>query len=148
VNQKEIGDILRTNLLAIETIIWLPGCWAIIPDEMKELIEEGEDDATLLVEAGIPLEAMQRYEGEEVDRQDFGEYELCERDLTGFLVKVGTPVPDDTRIGVDGIPEHGTYSWGWSTWKWFFVQELDDIVEPAIAWKRERCAKKHAKNNP
>jgi hypothetical protein len=146
-NQKEIGDILRTNLLAIESIIWLPGCWASISKELEELIEDG-DYNDLLKKAGIPLKALKRYVKERIDRSEFGEYEIGERDLTGYLVKVGMPVPDDTNLDKDGIPVHGMYTWGWAAWQWFFVQELEEVVELAVAWKQKRCADKHAKNNP
>jgi hypothetical protein len=146
-NQKEIGDILRTNLLAIESIIWLPGCWARISKELEELIEDGYYNE-LLKAAGIPLKALKRYVKERIDRSEFGEYEIGERDLTGYLVKVGMPVPDDTNLDKDGIPVHGMYTWGWAAWQWFFVQELEEVVELAVAWKQKCCADKHAKNNP
>lgn len=146
-NQKEIGNTLRKHLLAIESIIWLPGCWACIPEELVELVEDGDYNA-LLKEAGIPLKALKRYTEERIDRSEFGEYEICERELTGYLVKVVMPVPDDTRLDKDDIPEHGMYTWGWSTWEWFFVQELEEVIKPAVAWKRKRCADKHKENNP
>lgn len=146
-NQKEIGKVLRRNLLAIETIVWLPGCWGSIPEELEELVEDGEHK-DLLKKAGIPLKALKRYEKERrVDRQDFAEFEVGKPELTGYLVKVVMPVPDDTRLDDAGIPEHGMYTWGWYTWQWFFVQELEEVIEQAVAWKRKRCAEKHAKNN-
>ncbi|MCP8687724.1 hypothetical protein [Marinobacterium sedimentorum] len=58
----------------------------------------------------------------------------------GFLIQIGTPVPQ-------GFTEDGSYVWSWGHYqlKWFYGDSVEGAFEAAAQWQEKYIEAKHAK---
>ena len=137
-DQKRCGAILEENNLMFDAIIWLPGCWAMTPDLLAELIDDAHEDEVLrkLFSDKI-LHDFRKCR----DKEEFAEFDVRDICAAGYLVRANTPSPDSfgARINEEGKPVHATYTWGMSNYRWFYGLTLEDIITQAVEWKDGLC---------
>lgn len=136
----DITETLFDESLQFEAIIFLPGCSAHPTEALRDMLYMDQDEAQeALTEAGIDL----NLESLDLDDRDLDDFlATCARKrLNGFFVRVNTPFPQGF-FGESGY----SYSWGHTTWKWFYTPAIDDsFVERLVKWREEFVAKCRAR---
>lgn len=136
-NLTKIAVRFFDECIMVDKIIWLAGNAENQCDDLEDLIEN-EDSDTLAELFALPKKTAESYM-DLVDVEDLVS-RLVRAGRMGFLVKAATPVP--THFHESGH----TYSWGYSTTKWFYTEALDEaFAERLVQWKDAFIASKKAK---
>lgn len=128
-----VASLLFDADLAVERIIWLPGCSARANDMIKSVLWDDPQD---IVKA-IGMTFVLPDNDEDVDVDEFMS-EVYNQGKHGFLVEVATPVayydnPDDTSY---------RSSWGHYHTGWLYTEAFDEAFVEKIQKWAEECREK------
>lgn len=129
-----LKEMLGDLTIRLEKVIPLIGSVSYPSSDLEDLIEDG-DNGEVLIEAGFTASQLKDMEYSE-DRDTLISDFISEWETYGFLVMAYTPMPQGNVRIEDGRPIGGHMSWGWSAFKWFHVNSLEDLVAVLPDWHR------------
>jgi hypothetical protein len=131
---KEFAQQLEDATARIEALLHIGGMLTdgdSIPDPLRELLEDSDDEDLAKLFPGIPGWITESLA--DGDFSDFAGWVHREGRL-GFLVQFATPV-------MRGNESCRTYSWGHYGTRWIYAETLEKAVTLGLKWVTERRAK-------
>ena len=141
-DMNEINTSLQENLCNIEDIYWMGGYVAMekMPLMLIEDFFDMEDYAVIEDVLGITIpEDIRENQFDCRAWDEVYDWLYCNQKITGFILKVSTPVPTFVKNGA------AIYVWG-SRWiKWIYADDFLAAVQKGIEWSRQAWEKEKNK---